>query len=125
VVHFGDARITAEVADDQQELLHGLMGRRSLPADAGMLFLMPVRTTTGFWMKNTLIPLSIAYMIERPSGSYEVVAILEMEPCTADPCHSYDPGTEFDATVEANKGWFADHQIRVGAEATVEGDLAR
>src|SRR5688572_17261170 len=79
--------VAVEVADSEEEWSVGLMNRESLPEDAGMIFLFPEDRRGGFWMKNTLIPLSIAFVA--PGG--EILRILDMEPCRADPCKIYDP----------------------------------
>lgn len=118
-VDFGGARVTAEVADTPEERRRGLMGRTSLEADAGMLFLFEESTSGGFWMKDTVIPLSIAFMRSVEGAGFRVVAILEMEPCEADPCPTYEPGTSYDAALEVNQGWFAEAGVGVGDEATV------
>jgi uncharacterized protein len=103
-------RVDVEVADDERERRIGLMGRRSLPADAGMAFVFPKPTGTSFWMKDTLIPLSIAFWDE----AGEIVAILDMEPCTEDECPSYDPGVDFVGALEVNQGFFREHGIVIG-----------
>jgi uncharacterized membrane protein (UPF0127 family) len=58
---FGKVRFTVELADDGKERAQGLMFRESLPKSAGMLFLYPEPQRTGFWMKNTLIPLDMIF----------------------------------------------------------------
>jgi uncharacterized membrane protein (UPF0127 family) len=108
-----------EVADSREEQIRGLMGRRELGADEGMLFVFPRAQRTGFWMKNTLIPLSIAYM-DRTRDGLEVVAIKEMTPCRAVPCPTYPPGASYEAALEMNAGWFERHGIEVGARAHEE-----
>ena len=79
-----------EVADTQEEREVGLMNRESLPADAGMIFVFE-EDTGGFWMKDTLIPLSIAFA----AADGTIVSILDMDPCEADPCEIYDPGVPY------------------------------
>jgi uncharacterized membrane protein (UPF0127 family) len=64
----------------------GLMNRRPAPAD-GMLFVFPEDTRGGFWMKNTLVPLTIAFFDVRGKR----VRKLSMTPCHSDPCPVYDP----------------------------------
>ena len=81
----------------------GLMGRTSLPAGAGMVFRYPSDRDGGFWMKDTLIPLSIAYF----DGEGTVVSVLDMEPCLQDPCRSYRPGVAYRGALEVNQGFFA------------------
>jgi hypothetical protein len=106
--------VAVEVADDDGERQVGLMNRESLPADAGMIFLFEADSSGGFWMKNTLIPLSIAFV---DSGG-TILRILDMEPCEADPCEVYDPGVFYRSALEVNKGAFD----RLGVE---EGDRLR
>lgn len=102
--------LEVEVADEPAERSVGLMGRTSLPEDRGMVFLFDGPVSTSFWMKDTLIPLSIAFWTE----DQRIVAILDMEPCEADPCPTYGPGVPFVGAVEANQGWFERNGVRVG-----------
>lgn len=108
----GDERITMPVlvADDQSLRSTGLMHRADLPDDAGMLFVFDAPTTGAFWMKNTLLPLSIAFVGQ--DGT--VQEVLAMEPCTADPCPRYAPADPYVRAVEANQGYFAAHGITAG-----------
>jgi uncharacterized membrane protein (UPF0127 family) len=127
-VRFGEHAVQAEVAATTEQRQRGLMFQTSLASDAGMLFIFTAPSQGGFWMKNTLIPLSIAYMhsagtTEGGPVRYTVVSILDMVPCEADPCPSYAPGGPYDAALEVNQGWFAERGIEAGAEAVVEGDL--
>ena len=64
----------------------GLMHRRRAPAD-GMLFAFPESTTAGFWMKNTLVPLTIAFF----DADGKRVRKLSMTPCRQSSCPTYDP----------------------------------
>ena len=106
------AILEVEIADDPIERATGLMWRESLPEDRGMAFLFDGPTGARFWMKNTLIPLSIAFWDE----GHEIVAILDMEPCEEAPCPRYDPGVPFVGAVEANTGWFERNGVRVGEQ---------
>lgn len=124
-VEFDGACVTAEVADTAEERRRGLMGREELAPDAGMLFLFEGPSSGGFWMKDTLIPLSIAFLRSIDGSRFRVVSILEMEPCEADPCPTYDPETTYDAALEVNQGWFAEAGVEVGAEASVTGASSR
>ena len=112
----GSVQLRVEIASTPADRAQGLMGRDFLPADQGMAFLWwkaPVEER--FWMKDTTIPLSIAFW-----DSHErIVAILDMPPCRADPCPTYDAGVPYVGAVEANRGFFADHGVRVGDRVTL------
>lgn len=111
-----EVAVQVEVADTDEERQVGLMNRESLPEDAGMLFLFPGETSGGFWMKNTLIPLSIAFV----GGDGTILRILDMEPCRADPCTVYDPGVAYETALEVNQGAFARWQVEEGDGLRVE-----
>jgi hypothetical protein len=113
----GTVRLDVEVADDADERQVGLMGRASLEEDAGMVFLFPEPTAVSFWMKDTLIPLSIAFW----NDDDRIVAILDMPPCEADPCPSYDPGVEFTFALEVNQGFFDEHGVAIGDRVRLVG----
>lgn len=106
----GTVSLRVETADTPEERAKGLMGRTSLPADQGMAFLYDEPTPDSFWMKDTLIPLSIAFW----GKGERIISILDMSPCTTDPCRTYSPGVPFVGAVEADQGYFAEHGIRVG-----------
>ena len=73
----------------------GLMNRRRAPKD-GMLFVFPRDTTGGFWMQNTLVPLTIAFF----NADGKRVRKLSMTPCRADPCRVYYPGRRYRFALE-------------------------
>lgn len=102
--------ITVEVAETPEARSLGLMHRRSLGENQGMIFLFDAPVRGGFWMKNTLIPLSIAFYDQ----NWRIVRILEMNPCLADPCPIYDPGVAYIGAVEVNQSYFATRGITVG-----------
>ena len=105
-----ETEIAVEIADTPTEREQGLMGRETLPADAGMVFVFPDDHRGPFWMKNTLIPLSIAFY----SADGRLLKILDMEPCDADPCPLYDPGVIYRGALEVNQGAFAGWGISAG-----------
>jgi uncharacterized protein len=109
-----EVTVHVEVADTQAERARGLMGRRELQEDAGMVFVFPTDSTSAFWMKDTLIPLSIAFYDERGT----IVRILDMEPCTRDLCVLYDPEASYRGALEVNRGAFERWGVR-------EGDVLR
>lgn len=90
------------IADTPERRALGLMHRPELPNNAGMLFVFQEDNQGGFWMKNTLIPLSIAYI----GVGGQVLALLDMPPCADDPCPIYDPGLPYRYALEVNQGWF-------------------
>jgi uncharacterized membrane protein (UPF0127 family) len=111
----GDVVVPVEVADTQAEREVGLMNRESLPEDAGMIFLFDEDTSSGFWMKDTPIPLSIAFADE--SGT--ILRIFDMEPCEADPCDVYEPGVFYRSALEVNQGAFERWGVAEGDTLTL------
>jgi uncharacterized membrane protein (UPF0127 family) len=106
----GEKEIAVEIADTPDERARGLMGRTSLPEDAGMIFVYPEPTEGGYWMKNTLIPLSIAFY----DLDGKILRILDMEPCRLDSCPVYDPRIRYSGALEVNKGAFDRWGVREG-----------
>lgn len=98
------------------------MGRESLGEDEGMVFVFFEESTGGFWMKDTLIPLSIAFF----DAEGTIVDILDMEPCESEPCESYFPSSPYFGALEVNKGAFAEWGIEIGDHIEViQGDRDR
>jgi uncharacterized membrane protein (UPF0127 family) len=106
----GEVRLNVEIADSIEERQVGLMNRKELAPDAGMVFVNNTPTESNFWMKNTLIPLSLAVWGE----GGKIAAILDMEPCRAEPCVIYRPGVPWVGAVEVNQGFFEEHGVKVG-----------
>jgi len=106
----GDAAREAvvEIAATPSERQQGLMFRQELGEDAGMLFLFPVDSRGGFWMRNTYVPLDIAYI----SAAGEVQEIREGQPLNET---SLTPAMPYRYVLEVNQGWFAKHGLGVGA----------
>ena len=106
----GTIKLAVEIArtDEQRQL--GLMNRRSLGAKAGMIFQYDSPSEGGFWMKNTLIPLDIAFYNVRG----RIVRILRMEPCKRDPCKIYSPEAAYRGALEVNAGSFARWKVKRG-----------
>ena len=107
--------LQVEVASTQADRRKGLMGRRSLPAKAGMVFAYPEDVSWGFWMKNTLIPLDIAFYDARG----RIVRILTMTPCRREPCRVYSPGVSYRAALEVNAGSFRRWNVKTGDRIAV------
>jgi uncharacterized membrane protein (UPF0127 family) len=98
----GEVTVAVEMADTEPERERGLMNRTSLPEDEGMVFTFPDTHRGAFWMKDTLIPLSIAFY----DGSGRILRILDMTPCKGDPCQRYDPEVAYRGALEVNRGAF-------------------
>jgi uncharacterized protein len=110
----GGGRPTAvrlEVAADPAARNRGLMGRPKVPQGTGMVFLYPRDVTEAFWMKDTLVPLSIAFV----AADGRVVSVAEMTPCAADPCPTYPPAGPYRYAVELPGGAFPAAGVGKGA----------
>jgi uncharacterized protein len=103
-------KLTVQVADTPKKREKGLMFVEKLPENEGLLFVYPVKTYGGFWMKNTFIPLSIAFL----DLDGKILRILDMEPCYEDECPNYDPELSYYYALEVNLGWFEKNQIKEG-----------
>jgi uncharacterized membrane protein (UPF0127 family) len=84
-----------ELALTSAQQQRGLMFRKRAPKD-GMLFVFPLPTSGGFWMKNTLVPLKIVFFDTRGKAVRSFV----MTPCRKDPCRIYDPGRQYRYALE-------------------------
>jgi uncharacterized protein len=93
------AALRPELALTSGQRSRGLMHRRKAPAD-GMLFVFTEPTRGVFWMKNTLVPLSIVFYNSRGTR----VRRLLMTPCTEDPCRTYNPGRSYRFALELAAG---------------------
>lgn len=118
-IRSGDTMHTlrVEIAETATQRARGLMYRPFMPEDAGMLFIYPAEHEGGFWMYNTLIPLSIAYA----DAEGRIFQILEMAPCESvyeSMCPTYPASAPFQYGLEANQGFFAERGI--GADAVIE-----
>jgi uncharacterized membrane protein (UPF0127 family) len=109
-------QIVAEIAETPQQRMMGLMGRRSLGAGQGMLFVFDTPEVQCFWMKNTPLPLTIAFI--GPQG--RVVNMADMEPFSEQSHCSREP-VRF--ALEMERGWFRQRGILEGD--TVSGGPIR
>jgi uncharacterized membrane protein (UPF0127 family) len=116
VVFGGGDRLHVRIAETQPERAAGLMHVMALAQDDGMVFVFDGLVTDGFWMKDTLIPLSVAFVGE----DGRIISESDMDPCTADPCPTYPASGPYTMAIEANLGWFRDHGVRVGSKARLE-----
>ncbi|NDY92155.1 DUF192 domain-containing protein [Ideonella sp. TBM-1] len=105
----GMHNIQAQVANTPEQRQIGLMFRRDMPAQEGMLFVFEQAATQCFWMKNTLLPLSAAFLAD--DGT--VVNIVDMAPQTLESHCSAKPVR---LVLEMNQGWFAKRGIKAGSK---------
>lgn len=114
----GDATATVriEVAATTNERQQGLMLRQELAEDAGMLFLFPEDVRTGFWMRNTYIPLDIAYI----SADGRVQEIRAAKPLDET---NLVPAAPYRYVLEVNQGWFERHELGIGAQVELPEGL--
>ncbi len=103
----GMYRIEAEVAHTFETRQTGLMNRTTMPLHRGMVFVFPEARAHCMWMKNTLLPLSVAFVDERG----RVINIEDMQPQTADNHCAVGPAR---FALEMNLGWFAERGIKAG-----------
>jgi uncharacterized protein len=111
--------LRVEIAETDEQRERGLMYRTSMPEEAGMLFTYPMDTEGGFWMYNTRIPLSIAYI--RSDGT--ILQIVQMEPCPSEfatMCPSYPARLPYRYALEVNQGYYEQRGIQPGAHITWE-----
>lgn len=109
----GDATLDVEVARTTAEKSKGLMNRGTLGADSGMIFVWDSPIRTGFWMKDTPLPLSIAFI----DGEGTIIDIQEME---AQSLNQHAPGKPYMYAVEASRGYYAQHGIKPGDMADIK-----
>jgi hypothetical protein len=105
----GMYRIQAEVADNMGARMTGLMHRKTMAQNAGMVFVFEENAAHCMWMKNTLIPLSVAFIDE--AGA--IINIADMQPQTE---QSHCASRPARYALEMNKGWFAQRGIKPGAK---------
>lgn len=105
-------KLTAEVAYTDPQRMQGLMYRRILPEDSGMLFVFSETARHAMWMKNTYIPLSVAFIDEQGV----IINIENMQPQTEDTHPAAKPAKY---ALEVNLGWFGKHGVKPGAK--IEG----
>ena len=110
------ATLHLEIANTPLEREIGLMNRKSLPADGGMLFLFPRDGVGAFWMKDTYVPLDIAFV----ASNGTVVHIAHGKPLDLTPLY---PGALYRYVIEVNDGWFAAHGLGMGALVTLPSGL--
>ena len=102
-----------EIASNSQDRRKGLMFRKELPEDFGMIFVWDSKKIQCMWMRNTFVPLSVAY-IDNPG---EVIDIYDMTPLSKTSVCSKKPSLY---ALEVNQGWFKKKGINVGDILTID-----
>lgn len=115
-VVFDNGVLFVDIADDATERGTGLMNRACLGEDWGMLFVYLADSQNTFWMKDTLIPLSIAWI--KADGT--ILEIEDMHPQTED---QHSAPAPFRYAIEAKQGWFTEHGVKPGDKAIIPPGL--
>lgn len=110
--------IDAQLARTPEQREIGLMYREQMPAQEGMLFEFEIPGTQCFWMKNTLLPLTAAFVAD----DGRIVNLVDMKPQTTDSHCSKEPVRY---VLEMNQGWFAKRGVAAGARLGGEGFTAQ
>lgn len=99
--------VRVEIADEADERQRGLMYRESLPEDQGMLFVYEDERDLSFWMRNTQLPLDIAFL----DREGRIVDIQQLEPFDENSITTRSPAMY---ALEMNRGWFEEHGVEIG-----------
>lgn len=111
-IQIGSKKITVEIANTPQQQQRGLMYREKMAADTGMLFIFNQEQPLNFWMKNTYINLSIAYI----GKNKKIVDIQDMKATSAIDTQwaTYPSAKPGMYALEMNQGWFTKNRIKIG-----------
>ncbi|HEX3061564.1 MAG TPA: DUF192 domain-containing protein [Usitatibacter sp.] len=110
-VKVGPHPLKVELAVTEEQRERGLMFRKALGRDEGMVFVFDEPAYQSMWMKNTLIPLSVAFL----DGDGRILNILDMQPETLDTHTSAGPARY---AIESNIGWFERNKVKAGDKVT-------
>lgn len=112
-IKIGKLELNVEIADSPEKLTFGLMYKRSLGANEGMLFIFEDERPLSFWMKNTFVDLSVAFF----NSKKELLEIKDMEAATSELQHNfptYVSASPAQYALEMRRGWFKKNHIKVG-----------
>ena len=104
----GRQEIMAEIAATQRELATGMMHRKEMGENEGMLFIMPFPQRAAFYMRNTHVPLSVAYIDTEGT----ILEIHDLQPLNEEPVPSKSERIHF--VLETKQGWFDRNQVSIG-----------
>jgi uncharacterized membrane protein (UPF0127 family) len=107
--------VTVEIAENDHDRQRGLMYRKSMPDDRGMIFWFQEKDNHAFWMHNTCIPLDMLYI----DGDGLIVGIEENTPTMSD--DTFEVGCPSQYVLELNAGWARAHGVRAGQKVKIEG----
>lgn len=110
----GTNEVTAEIAQTMPQIMTGMMWRTNLAEMDGMIFLFARPHQAQFWMRNTLLPLSCAYI--DPDGT--ILELHEMKPRDETPIPAATDQVQY--VLEMNKGWFDRHGVKAGTSISTE-----
>ena len=110
-IYVGGRKVYVELAVSLEERSRGLQFRKSMGEDRGMLFIFPQRSQHTFWMKDTLILLSLAFINENGL----ITQIEEMHPGSLERHTSRD---KVKYALEMNSGWFKRNNVHIGDRVT-------
>lgn len=113
-IRIGDSTLDLQLALTDTEHQKGLMFRKELPEDHGMLFLFERPKKQGFWMKNTSLPLDIGYF----DAGGRLVEVHKLFPHDESPVASRSP--QILIAIETNRGWYTQNEISPGARLDME-----
>ena len=108
--------LTVELARTVAERSRGLMFREEMAEDRGMLFAFGGETRAGFWMKDTKIPLSVAFI----ASDGLVLETQDMEPLSTG---LHRPAEAYSYALEVNQGWFGRHRLGAGDRVEIPADV--
>lgn len=111
-------QLNVEIAANETDREEGLMYRQTLSDSDGMLFLFPAPTTLGFWMKNTYVPLDIAFLDDLG----RVMQIVQGKPLDET---VLVPSSAYTSVLEVAGGWFERHNLGVGATVHIPAGLPK
>ena len=113
-LYVGPEVVTAELAMNQIQIATGMMFRTEMAENEGMLFVFSKPHRTSFYMKNTKLPLNVAYI----DGEGTILELHELKPLDETPVEAKSDRVQF--VLEMNKGWFTRHNVAVGSIITCE-----
>jgi uncharacterized membrane protein (UPF0127 family) len=116
-VKVGDKVVQMQIAVTQMEMQHGLMGRRDLGPDQGMIFVYPQPERLNFYMRNTPLPLDIGYF----SSDGRLREVYQMYPFDEKTVSSHSREIQF--ALEMNQGWYKANDVKAGAQLDMKALL--